>query len=76
MANLSRCALAMHPLMNASVSAVWQEDELRTLEDASNKATAKAAVDAEYVRNRTRVIEIWNLHAQNKAELKLGSWEE
>ena len=25
------------------------------------KATVKAAVDAEYTRNRTRVIEIWNI---------------
>ena len=48
----------------------WQEDELRTLEDASNKAIVKAAVDAEYLRNRTRVIEVWNLSSQNKMDLK------
>ena len=49
-----------------------KEDELRTLEQGANQAAAKAAMDAEYVRNRTRVVEIWNLSAQNKAELKLG----
>lgn len=47
-----------------------KEDELRTLEDASNKAIVKAAVDAEYLRNRTRVIEVWNLSSQNKMDLK------
>ena len=26
-----------------------------------DKATVKAALDAEYTRNRTRVIEIWNI---------------
>ena len=52
-----------------------KEDELRTLEQGANQAAAKAAMDAEYVRNRTRVVEIWNLSAQNKAELKLGEWD-
>lgn len=46
-----------------------KEDELRTLEDVSNKATIKSAVDAEYHRNRTRIIEIWNLSSQNRDEL-------
>jgi len=46
-----------------------KEDELRTLEDLSNKATIKSAVDAEYHRNRTRVIEIWNMSSQNRDEL-------
>jgi len=48
-----------------------KEDELRTLEDTSNKGTVKKAVDAEYERNRTRVIEVWNLvHVVHKNELK------
>jgi len=48
-----------------------KEDELRQLEDGANKRYVKQAVDAEYERNRTRVIEIWNLvHKVHKDELK------
>ena len=47
-----------------------KEDELRTLEDQACKAFVKGVVEAEYNRNRTMVIEIWNLcHVVNKAEL-------
>ena len=47
-----------------------KEDELRTLEDGSCKAVVKAAVESEMARNRTRVIEIWNIcQVVNKAEL-------
>jgi len=48
-----------------------KEDELRTLEDQASKSVIKAAVDSEYTRNRTRVIEVWNLcHVVNKNELR------
>ena len=54
-----------------------KEDELRTMENASCNGTVKAAIDAEYHRNRTRVIEIWNLcHVVNKNELKADRFED
>lgn len=54
-----------------------KEDELRTLEDSACKATVKAAVDAEYTRNRTRVIEIWNItQVVNKNELASDRFDE
>jgi hypothetical protein len=54
-----------------------KEDELRTLEDTSNKAIVKAALDAEYQRNRTRIIEAWNLvHQVNKNELRAERFED
>ena len=54
-----------------------KEDEFRQLEMASNAAIIKAAVDAEYNRNRTRVIEIWNLtQVVNKAELRSDRFDD
>ena len=54
-----------------------KEDELRTLETQACNGTVKAAIDAEYNRNRTRVIEIWNLcHVVNKNELKADRFED
>ena len=54
-----------------------KEDELRTLEDGACKAIVKGAVDAEYNRNRTRVIEIWNIcHVVNKNELASDRFDE
>ena len=54
-----------------------KEDELRQLEQGACNSTVKAAVDAEYKRNRTRVIEIWNLcHVVNKNELKADRFED
>ena len=54
-----------------------KEDELRTLEDQSCKSIVKAAVDAEYQRNRTRVIEIWNIcQVVNKNELASDRFDE
>ena len=54
-----------------------KEDQLRQMELASCNGTVKAAVDAEYNRNRTRVIEIWNLcHVVNKNELKTDRFED
>ena len=47
------------------------------MEDQACKATVKVAVDAEYTRNRTRVIEVWNLcHVVNKNELRSDRFEE
>lgn len=54
-----------------------KEDELRTLEDSSNKRVIKTAVESEYQRNRTRVIEIWKLcHEKHRAELDLDRFED
>lgn len=54
-----------------------KEDELRTLEDHSCKSIVKAAIDAEYQRNRTRVIEIWNIcQVVNKNELASDRFDE
>ena len=54
-----------------------KEDELRTLEDQACKSLVKAAVDAEYHRNRTRVIEIWNIcQVVNKNELAADRFDE
>jgi len=54
-----------------------KEDELRTLEESSNKAVVKAAIDAEYHRNRTRVVEVWNLvHVVHKNELKAERFDD
>jgi hypothetical protein len=54
-----------------------KEDQLRTLELQSCNATVKEAVDAEYTRNRTRVIEIWHLCQQvNKNELRSDRFDE
>ena len=67
----------MHYSHSPHVPAHLQEDELRTLEDASNKATIKALVDAEYSRNRMRVVEIWNLvHVVNRSELQVDRYDE
>ena len=53
-----------------------KEDELRTLEERALAARVKGAVDAEYMRNRTRVIEVWNLvHVVNKKELESDRFE-
>jgi len=54
-----------------------KEDELRTMEDGSCKAVLKRAYDSEYTRNRTRVIEIWNLcQVVNKNELSADRFDE
>lgn len=54
-----------------------KEDEMRTSEDTSCKNVIKQVVDSEYNRNRTRVIEIWNICQQvNKAELSTDRFEE
>ena len=54
-----------------------KEDELRTLEDSSNKRVIKTAVESEYQRNRTRVIEIWKLcHEKHKNELDEDRYDE
>jgi len=54
-----------------------KEDELRTLESKASAAVVKAAVDAEYNRNRTRVIEVWNLcHVVNRNELRSDRFED
>ena len=50
---------------------------MRTLEDQACKGTVKAVVDGEYNRNRTRVIEIWNLcQVVNKNELSSERFDE
>ena len=50
---------------------------MRTLEDQACKGTIKAVVDGEYTRNRTRVIEIWNLcQVVNKNELSSERFDE
>ena len=54
-----------------------KEDELRTMEDQSCKGTVKQIVDSEYHRNRTRVIEIWNIcQVVNKNELQADRFDE
>ena len=54
-----------------------KEDELRTLETGACNGAVKEAIDSEYVRNRTRVIEIWNLcHVVNKNELKADRFDD
>lgn len=54
-----------------------KEDELRTLESRASADCVKAAVDAEYNRNRTRVIEVWNLcHVVNRNELRSDRFED
>ena len=54
-----------------------KEDVLRQLELGACNATVKAAYDAEYTRNRTRVIEIWNLcQVVNKNELRSDRFDD
>jgi len=54
-----------------------KEDELRQMEVGANARAVKAAVDAEYERNRTRVIEVWNLvHVVHKNELKAARFDD
>jgi len=54
-----------------------KEDEWRTLEDQGCKAVVKKAVDSEYTRNRTRVIEIWNIcQVVNKSELATDRFDD
>lgn len=66
---------AAHDARVARVDA--KEDELRTMEDQSFKGIVKAAVENEYQRNRTRVIEIWNIcQVVNKNELASDRFDE
>ena len=54
-----------------------KEDVLKSLEMTACAAIVKAAVDAEYTRNRTRVIEIWHLcHVCNKNELRSDRFDD
>ena len=54
-----------------------KEDELRTMEDGACKGAIKTAVDAEYNRNRTRVIEIWHIcQVVHKTELDADRFQE
>ena len=54
-----------------------KEDEFRTLEDTTCKAVVKETMDAEYFRNRTRIIEIWNLcQVVNKNELRTERFDD
>ena len=54
-----------------------KEDELRTLEVGACNGAVKEAIESEYNRNRTRVIEIWNLcHVVNKNELKADRFDD
>ena len=54
-----------------------KEDEFRTLEDSMCKGLVKEVMDAEYFRNRTRIIEIWNLCQQvNKSELRTDRFDD
>ena len=51
-----------------------REDELRSLDQQALAAVTQAARSDEYTRNRTRVVEIWNLvHVIHKNELELSS---
>ena len=50
---------------------------MRTLETGACNGTVKAAIDSEDHRNRTRVIEIWNLcHVVNKNELRSDRFDD
>jgi hypothetical protein len=54
-----------------------KEDELRQLEDSATKAVVRKAVDAEYERNRTRIIEVYKLCQEvHKRELKLERFDD
>jgi len=54
-----------------------KEDELRTMENGSNASIIQSTVDAEYHRNRTAVIEVWNLcHVVNRNELRSDRFDE
>jgi len=54
-----------------------KEDEMRTLEDGACKGLVKKVVDSEYTRNRTRVMEIWNIcHVVNRNELAAERFDE
>ena len=54
-----------------------KEDEFRKLEDEMCKGVVKEVMDAEYFRNRTRIIEIWNLCQQvNKSELRTDRFDD
>jgi len=60
---------------DAKVSRLDQrEDELRNLDQQALTAVTQQARNDEYTRNRTRVVEIWNLvHVIHKNELELSS---
>lgn len=51
--------------------------ELASLEDQACKATIDYVVQSEYTRNRTRVIEIWNIcQVVNKNELSSDRFDD
>ena len=54
-----------------------KEDQLKQMENEGMKSMVNGVIDAEYKRNRTRVIEIWNLcQVVNKNELRSDRFDD
>jgi len=66
---------ALNAQHDAKVSRLdGREDELRSAEERARDGVTQQAKQDEYSRNRTRVVEIWNLvHVIHKDELELSS---